>query len=70
MPVRIGDPPARVRVLAEHLQSFGLLLLRQMEPEFEDQRAFLYQHGFKAVDIAELPVEIRTPDLRGCSEIS
>ncbi|MNZ55557.1 hypothetical protein D3C78_734860 [compost metagenome] len=49
LPVQFAEPPAVLRVLLQHLQAGLELLLRQVEPELEEQRALVAEHPLEAL---------------------
>ena len=46
-PVAVGDPPAGERVLLQALEPLLLLFFGQVQPELDDQRALVDQHGLQ-----------------------
>src|SRR3989338_4263424 len=57
-PVAFSDAPAGLRVFFKELEAFFLLLLGQVHPELEDQRAFIHQHRFEAFGALQALVEV------------
>ena len=51
--VLFGDPPAGVGIFFQFFDALLLLFLGQMEPELENQGAFVDQHFFKACDLVQ-----------------
>ncbi len=62
-PVELGHTPARLGILLQRLQAFFLRVLGQVEPELEDQRAFVGEHLLEAVDLLDVLVERRRAGL-------
>ncbi|MNJ34118.1 hypothetical protein D3C77_288170 [compost metagenome] len=57
LPVQRADTPAVQRVVLERLEPGLHLFLGQVEPELEDQRAFVTEHFFQALGTANGLVE-------------
>jgi hypothetical protein len=59
IPIPFGDPPGRARILFQRLEAFFLALLGEMKPELKDQRTFIDQHRFKAIDLVDPRIQCR-----------
>ncbi|RMM94035.1 hypothetical protein ALQ68_102614 [Pseudomonas savastanoi pv. glycinea] len=59
LPVQRADAPAVQRIILEGFEAQLHLLLGQVEPEFEDQRAFVTEHLFQALGTADGLIEHR-----------
>ena len=53
IPVALGDAPAGLRILLQRAQTLLLLLFGKVEPELEDQRAFVGEHALKVLDFLD-----------------
>ncbi len=58
LPVELRDPPPRLLLLGESLEALLLLLLRQVEPELEDERPLGGEHALEADDLVAGVVEL------------
>ena len=56
-PVGISDAPAGKRIGGQFLESCLLARAREVEPELDQQHAFVGQHGFESIDLVEALVE-------------
>src|SRR4029077_19878031 len=59
-PVR--HAPSCTGILLQRLQPDLLLFLREMKPELEDQRAFVREHFFEALDLIDALLHSRILD--------
>jgi hypothetical protein len=58
LPVTIGHAPARLGVFFQHLETFFLLVPGQMQPELDDQGAFVGEHFLQQFGSLQALVEI------------
>jgi hypothetical protein len=58
LPVGVGDAPRGAFVLLERLEALLLALLGQVQPELEQDRAFVGEHSLEAQDVLDLLVEL------------
>ena len=63
LPVQRADAPTVQRVIGQGLEPRLHLLLGEVEPELEDQRAFIAEHFFQALGTGDGLVEPRVLDL-------
>ena len=54
LPVVLGHAPRRARIVGQLLESLGLCVLGQVEPEFQDQRALVGAHALVAEEVQRL----------------
>ena len=58
MPVLLGDAPARARILLQRLEALALPVLREVEPQLDQQHPFAHQHRLETVDLVQALIEV------------
>ena len=61
----LGHPPGGMRIFLQRFQPLLLTILGKMEPEFEDQRTFIDQHGLETIDVIQALVHFGAAHISG-----